>query len=238
MKKLKVLVACEESQRVCTEFRKLGHEAYSADIQEPSGGFPEWHILGDVLKVLNGGTFRTMNKWLHTVEKWDLIIAFPPCTYLTTVATKHHSLKSTPLNNINDRTLKRIDAELFFMCFANACCKHIAIENPVGVMNTVYRKPDQIISPYMFAKNEADTENYVTKATCLWLKNLPSLKTNNLSKPDNATIYGRYANGKAKCWEEMQTGNRSKVRSKTFPGVATAMAKQWSEYIIQECEQP
>lgn len=238
MKKLKVLVACEESQRVCIEFRKLGHEAYSADIQEPSGGHPEWHILGDVLKVLNGGTFTTMNKWLHTVEKWDLIIAFPPCTYLTTVATKHHSLKCTLLNNINDRTLKRIEGELFFMRFANAYCEHIAIENPVGVMNTVYRKPDQIISPYMFAKSEADTENYVTKGTCLWLKNLPTLKTNDLLKPNNAAIYGRYSNGKAKCWEEMQTGNRSKVRSKTFPGIAAAMAKQWSDYILKECEQP
>lgn len=236
MKKLKVLVACEESQRVCTEFRKLGHEAYSADIQEPSGGFPEWHILGDVLKVLNGGQFETMDGIGHNVEKWDCIIAFPPCTYLTMVATRHHSLKFTPLNKINRRTLDRIEGMGFFMRFANACCEHIAIENPVGVMNTVYRKPDQIISPYMFAKSETDTENYVTKATCLWLKNLPALKTNNLSKPDNAAIYGRYANGQAKCWEEMQTGNRSKVRSKTFPGVAAAMAKQWSDYILQEGE--
>jgi hypothetical protein len=142
MKILKVLIACEESQRVCTEFRKLGHEAYSADIQEPSGGHPEWHIKGDVLEVLNPKdhlgdfeapdqyiSFKTMDGTEHNVEKWDCIIAFPPCTYLTMVATRHHSLRFTPLNKINRRTLDRIEGMEFFMRFANADCKHIAIEN-------------------------------------------------------------------------------------------------------------
>lgn len=233
---MKVLVACEESQRVCIEFRKLGHEAYSADIQEPSGGHPEWHILGDVLKVLNGGEFQTMDGVKHSVGKWDCIIAFPPCTYLTMVATRHHSLKFTPLEKINRRTMNRIDGMKFFMKFVNADCKHIAIENPVGIMNTAYRSPDQVINPYQFAESVTDTENYVTKATCLWLKGLPALRGNNLPTPDNGALFGYHPTGKAKNWEETRTGNRSKERSKTFPGIAHAMAAQWSDYLTGNSE--
>lgn len=233
---LKILVACEESQRVCTEFRKLGHEAYSADIQEPSGGHPEWHILGDVLKVLNGGEFSTMDGVKHSVQKWDCVIAFPPCTYLTKVATRIHSLKFTPLEKINKRTLNRIEGMEFFMQFANADCKHIAIENPVGIMNTAYRAPDQVINPYQFAESENDTENYVTKATCLWLKGLPELITNRLPKPDNGKIFGYHPSGKARTWEEIITADRPKERSKTFTGIAHAMATQWSEYLTGKSE--
>lgn len=228
---LKVLVACEESQRVCIEFRKLGHEAYSADIQEPSGGFPEWHVMGNVLKILRGGHFSTMDGKTHNISKWDLIIAFPPCTYLSLVATRHHSLKSATLENINKRTMKRIDGMLFFMQFANAECKHIAIENPIGIMNTAYRNPDQVINPFQFAESVNDKENYVTKATCLWLKGLPTLTTNNLPRPNNVLMYGRNPNGKVSCWEERITGERAKLRSKTFTGVAVNMAKQWSDYL-------
>lgn len=179
---MKILVACEESQRVCISFRERGHEAYSCDIQECSGGRPEWHILGDVLKVPNPDddgnngleiAFQTMDRKWHFIERWDLIVAHPPCTYLTNVATRQHSIKCTPLEKINSRTVKRIKSMDFFMQFVNADCDRIAIENPVGVMNTCYRKPDQIISPYMFAESINDTENYVTKATCLWLKGLP-----------------------------------------------------------------
>lgn len=195
---MKVLIACEESQRVCIEFRKLGHEAYSADIQEPSGGHPEWHILGDVLIVLNGGEFATMDGAKHSVKKWDLIIAHPPCTYLSMVATRHHSLRFTPLEKINRRTMKRIEGMEFFMKFVNADCKHIAIENPVGIMNTAYRAPDQVITPYQFAESENDTENYVTKTTCLWLKGLPELITNGLLKPDNGALFGYHPTGKAR----------------------------------------
>lgn len=231
---MKVLIACEESQRVCTAFRERGFEAYSADMQEPSGGHPEWHILGDVLKVLSGGYFLTMDGLKHSVEKWDCIIAFPPCTYLTAVATRHHSLKCTPLDKIVDRTFQRIEGMQFFMNFANADCERIAIENPVGIMNTAYRSPDQVISPYMFAKSVNDTENYVTKATCLWLKGLPELKTNTLPKPDNGSIYGYHPTGKARTWEEVVcwSGGASKVRSKTFPGIAQAMAQQWGDYLL------
>lgn len=236
---LKVLVACEESQRVCMAFRVLGHEAYSCDIQEPSGGHPEWHILGDVLRVLNpaplplsdgsGICFVTMDNTFHKVDRWDLIIAHPPCTYLSNVATRHHSLKCNSLDRINERTFKRIEGMQFFLNFANADCDRIAIENPVGVMNTSYRSPDQIISPYMFAESTEDTENYVTKATCLWLKGLPPLVGTGLPKPDNEKLYGRNPSGKISNWEERQTGgkDRAKNRSKTFPGIAKAMAQQW-----------
>ena len=123
------------------------------------------------------------------------------------------------------------------MQFVNAKCDHIAIENPVGVMNTCYRKPDQIIHPYMFAESEQDTENYVTKGTCLWLKGLCTLVGNDLEKPDNEKLFGRTAGGKVLNWvEAMGGGNRSKSRSKTFHGIAEAMAKQWSEYLKSEQE--
>lgn len=236
---MNVLIACEESQRVCMEFRKLGHRAFSCDIQECSGGHPEWHIKGDVLPLLNGScTFTTSDTHTHTQEgQWDLIIAHPPCTYLSHVATRHHSLNCTPLEKINSRTVERIESMMFFMQFVNAKCDHIAIENPVGVMNTCYRKPDQIIHPYMFAESENDTENYVTKGTCLWLKGLCTLVGNDLEKPDNEKLFGRTAGGKVLNWEEaMGGGNRSKSRSKTFQGIAEAMAEQWSEYLKSEQE--
>ena len=116
MNKLKILIACEESQRVCTEFRKLGHEVYSADIQEPSGNHPEWHILGDVLRVLNGGEFLTMDGVTHTVDKWDLIIAHPPCTYLSNAGARH-LWKGHELNQ--ERYQHGLEAKEFFMKFLN-----------------------------------------------------------------------------------------------------------------------
>lgn len=230
---IRILVACEESQRVCTAFRERGFTAFSADIQEPSGGHPEWHILGDVLPILQGGTFATMNGVTHEVSKWDLIVAHPPCTYLSNVATRHHSLKFTPLDKINVRTMNRIDGMKFFMEFVNADCEHIAVENPIGVMNTCYRKPNQIIHPYMFADSVEDSENYHTKATCLWTKGLPELVGTGLPKPDNEKLYGRNPSGKVSNWEERQLGgkDRGKNRSKTFPGIAKAMASQWGAYL-------
>ena len=160
-----------------------------------------------------------------------MIIAFPPCTYLTNVATRHHSLNCTTLEKINGRTAKRIEAMAFFMAMANADCDKIAIENPIGVMNTCYRKPDQTISPYMFASGKDDKENYVTKATCLWLKNLPLLRTNNIEKPNNREMFGVFPSGKTKVWEDQlcRAGGASLARSKTFPGVAHAMATQWTK---------
>ena len=226
---MKVLIACECSQTVCKEFRALGHEAYSCDIEEQYGGHPEWHIKGDCLEILRGGQmFKTEDGSTHDIDNWDLIIAHPPCTYLSNTATSKHSLKSSTLEEINERTAKRIQAQEFFMKFANSNCEKIAIENPVGVMSTVYRKPDQIIEPYQFADSVNDTENYITKRTCLWLKGLKPLQGNSLDKPNNAELFGRHPSGKARCWNEMQwQKNRAIVRSKTFPGIARAMAEQW-----------
>lgn len=227
---MKVLVACEESQRVCMAFRERGHEAYSCDIQDCSGGHPEWHIKGDVLPLLNGYcSWVTQDGVANGIaSKWDLIIAHPPCDYLTNVATRSHSMRCTPLDKINARTLKRIAAMGFFMRFALADCDHIAIENPVGVMNTCYRKPDQIINPYQFAESGSDPD-YVTKATCLWLKGVAPLITNDLPKPNNREIFGVLPSGKTRTWEDSldRSGGASKARSKTFPGIAKAMAEQW-----------
>lgn len=194
-----------------------------------------------VYRFYRGGRFATMDGTAHEVERWDLIIAHPPCTYLSNAATRSHSLKRTPLEKINARTMQRIDAMRLFMAFVNAPCDRIAIENPVGIMNTAYRKPDQVIEPYMFADDEADAENYVTKATCLWLKGLPLLTHKAdadaakgqstlfggcIERPNNIETYGRTPSGKVKCWCDTSVRN-PKVRSKTFTGIAKAFAEQW-----------
>lgn len=223
---MNVLIACEESQRICIEFRKRGHNAFSCDIQPCSGDHPEWHIKGDVLPLINGNrTFTTCDGWCHIIQgKWDLIIAHPPCTYLSTAATRSHSLKSKTLEQIAERTWKRIDAMTFFMQFVNADCDHIAIENPQGVMSACYRQPDQYIHPWYFAEDSNDVDNYVTKKTGLWLKGLKPLEySTTLDDPmKNAPTW---SNGKKKCWTESHSG--SVERSKTFPGIAKAMAEQW-----------
>lgn len=223
---MKVLVACEESQRVCAAFRERGHEAYSCDVQECSGGHPEWHIKGDALEAIRGGTITTCDGVHHDIGKWDLLIAHPPCTYLSNVATRSFSLRVTPPEKVVARWEQRAKAAVFFMRFVAANADRIAIENPVGFMNTAYRKPDQTIHPYMFADSVDDAENYVTKATCLWLVNLPPLKGNGLPKPDNSKIFGVLPNGKARTWEDTYSRSAS-LRSKTFPGIAQAMAEQW-----------
>ena len=159
---MKILVACEESQAVCKAFRAHGHEAYSADIQEPSGGHPEWHILGDVLPLIDGDcTFRTMDGQQHCIiGEWDMIIAFPPCTDLAASGARSFARKRA------DGTQER--SKQFFLRFTTATCKRIAIENPVGIMSTCYRKPTQIVQPWYFG------EDY-QKTTCLWLIGLPKL---------------------------------------------------------------
>lgn len=225
---MRILVACEESQRVCCAFRNKGHEAYSCDLQPCSGGHPEWHILGDCLPLLNGHcTFLTEDRTLHSIDaKWDMIVAHPPCIYLSNVATRSFSLKCTPAEKVIQRWEERAKAAVFFMNFILADCEKIAVENPVGFMNTAYRKPTQIIHPYMFANSIYDKEQYVTKATCLWLKGLSPLKTNNLPKPNNAAIFGTTPSGKVRTWEDTYS-HKSGIRSKTFPGIAAAMAEQW-----------
>jgi hypothetical protein len=207
---MNVLVACEESQRVCTAFREKGHNAFSCDILPCSGGHPEWHIQGDVLKILNpyelpfGGKvieFRTMDENDYVIEKWDLIVAFPPCTHLAVSGARYFEQKRK-----DGRQQQGVD---FFMEFTKADCEKIAIENPIGIMSTHYRKPDQIIQPWMFGHGE-------TKATCLWLKNMPKLEPTNI-------VDGR----EQRIWRMPPGPERAKERSKTFPGIAKAMAEQW-----------
>lgn len=227
---MKILIACEESQAVTKEFRAKGHEAYSCDIIDCSGGHPEWHIKGDVLPLLDGDcNFKTSDGFDHSiVGNWDMIIAFPPCTYLTNAGTRHFSLKCNAPEKVQKRIKLREEAFMFFMRFANANCDKIAIENPVGYMNKNYRKPDQIIHPYYFGDN-------AKKRTCLWIKGLDKLKhTNVLPEPEPMYIcQGEKSKGKKIGWcEGMRniTGGqeeRAKARSKTFPGIAKAMAEQW-----------
>jgi hypothetical protein len=212
----KVLIACEESQAVTKEMRALGIEAYSCDIEPCSGGHPEWHIQRDVTPLLE--------------QEWDMIIAFPPCTYLSNAGIRHYSRRINSEEKVLAREKKREEAVQFFMRFVNAKCNRIAIENPVGYMNSFYRKPDQIIHPYYFGEA-------VQKRTCLWLKNLPLLKhTNMLPKPEPIYIcQGDKCKGKRINWcEALKTGvgrgtqaERAKARSKTFQGIAKAMADQW-----------
>ena len=232
---MKVLIACEESQEVCKAFRAKGHDAYSCDIQEPSGGHPEWHILGDAIKALKGGTIITMDGLTHDIGKWDMLIAHPPCTYLSNVATRQYSLKCNTAEKVVNRWEERARAAVFFMHFALADCEKICVENPVGFMNNSFRKPDQIIHPYYFADSVNDIENYHEKRTCLWLKGLSPLKSlNQLPKPEPMYICnGEKSKGKKIGWCEGMRNikggqtERAKARSKTFPGIALAMAEQW-----------
>lgn len=188
---MKALVACEESQAVTIELRKLGVEAYSCDIQECSGGHPEWHLCQDVLPLL--------------YEDWDLIIAHPPCTDLASSGARWF-----PRKRADGSQQRSAD---FFMRFTDQDCPHVAIENPIGIMSTIYRKPDQIIQPWQYGHGE-------TKATCLWLKGLPKLQPTNI-------VGGR----EQRIWKLPPGPDRAKTRSKTFPGIAHAMATQWVSYI-------
>jgi hypothetical protein len=235
---MKILVACEESQAVTIELRKLGHEAYSCDIELCSGGHPEWHIQCDVRKLLNGKcSFATCDGQMHRInQRWDMIIAHPPCTYLTTCGNRAYSRRINSPEKILKRYEERDRAVRFFVDIANADCDKIAIENPCGYMNTHYRKPDQTIHPYYFAVSDKDTDNYHQKRTCLWLKGLPLLeRTINLPVPPPKYICkGEKSKGKRIGWCEGMSGikggqkERAKARSKTFPGIARAMAEQWA----------
>lgn len=217
---MKVLVACEESQRVCIAFREKGHEAYSCDIQECSGGHPEWHILGDCIPILNGNCmFTTQDGQAHTIDsKWDLIIAHPPCTRLCNSGQRWLYWGDEEYRNRKKK--EQDEAIVFFMVFVNADCDKIAIENPSGIMSTKYRKPDQSYNPYDF---EGETE---CKKTCLWLKGLAPLQpTQNLPKEQRTQgIWKAHFDGKAYAWNNPET---AKLRSKTPMGVAKAMAEQW-----------
>lgn len=231
---MKVLVACEESQRVCTEFRKLGHEAYSCDIEPCSGGYPEWHIQDDVLPLLNGNCeFQTVNGDIHhLIGKWDMIIAFPPCTHLAVSGARHFEKKRA-----DGRQREGIE---FFCKFFDADCDLVSIENPVNIISGDYIpkwfpdltekyklpiKPTQIIQPYEFGDPHK-------KTTCLWLKGLPKLQPTNIVDPKIVSYICK--SGKKVTFSEymvrgFENGDRAKHRSKTFPGIAKAMAEQWGK---------
>ena len=194
---MKVLCACEESQAVTIKLRKRGHEAYSCDIQECSGGHPEWHIQDDVAPILS--------------QPWDMIIAFPPCTHLAVSGAAWWKQKQA-----DGRQQECID---FFHLFTNLECPRVAIENPIGIMSTIYRKPDQIIQPYWFGDE-------FQKSTCLWLKGLPKLTPTNIVGKGEMVFYGGKRGSKWN-WGLPPSKDRAKIRSKTFNGIAEAMANQW-----------
>ena len=206
---MRILLACEESQEVTKRLRAKGHEAFSCDILPCSGGKPEWHLQQDVTELLK--------------QKWDMIIAFPPCTFLTVTGNRWFNIE-----RYGDKAIKRHadrkEAIDFFMMFANADCEKIVIENPVGIMSTHYQKPNQIINPYQFG-------DAFEKRTCLWLKGLPKLEATNIVEPPKRT---EFASGKsmptwyADAWK-LPKEERAKLRSKTFPGIAEAMAEQWTQ---------
>lgn len=187
----KVLVACEESQAVTCAFRKLGHQAYSCDVVPCSGGHPEWHLQCDVTELLG--------------KHWDLILAFPPCTHLAISGARWF-----PEKRKDGRQQAAIE---FFKLFTDLPCERVAIENPVGIMSTYYRKPDQIIQPWQFGHGEK-------KATCLWLKNLPPLVPTNV-------VEGR----EARIWKMPPSPTRARERSRTYEGIAQAMAEQWGRLL-------
>ena len=219
MRDINILVACEESQRVCEAFRKLGGRAYSCDIMECSGGHPEWHIMQDAVPLLNGGcSFKTMDGIEHSIDgKWDLIIAHPPCTYLSNAGARFLYPKGV-LNE--ERLAKGMIAKDFFMHFYNADCDRIAIENPIP--SKVYGLPPytQTIQPWMFG-------HPVQKKTCLWLNGLPELQPTNVVEERQSTkIPGNWFNSGGK--------ERQKNRAKTFPGIAKAMAEQWMPLLLEE----
>ena len=235
---MNVLIACEESQEVCKAFREKRHRAFSCDILECSGGHPEWHIKQDVLKIMRGGEFRTMDGMNHYVSSWDMIIAFPPCTHLASSGARHFKNKRK-----DGRQREGIE---FFANFLKSECKKVVIENPVGIISGDYipkwypdlaeryqlpKKPTQIIQPYMFGDN-------AKKTTCLWIKGVEKLKPTNIVDPGEFYIspkgrkiskgassdMAKDDNGKILAWNDPRT---SKIRSKTFPGIAKAMAEQW-----------
>ena len=217
---MKVLVACEESQIVTKEFRALGVEAYSCDILPCSGGHPEWHIQGDAIKEAYSG-------------RYHLMVAHPPCTYLAVSGARWMYNKDGSVNQ--DRFEKQKEALFFVKQLLDAPIKHIAVENPVSVISSQIRKPDDIIQPYMFGDK-------ATKTTCLWLKNLPKLQaTNVVEKGDFFEWVDKNGKKKRQAQWDMNALSKAKspeerriLRSKTFPGIAKAMASQYTNYILNK----
>ena len=236
MRNFIVAVFCEESQTLVKALRKVGIEAYSFDLKDCSGGHPEWHIKGDCLPYINGNcTFTTMDGKTHKVGKWDMIVAHPTCTYLTNAGARHFNIERYG-DKARQRWQDRYEAAEFFMRFINADCDHICVENPVGWMNTSYRKPDQTIQPWWFG-------DMTVKRTCYWLKGLPKLERSIWEEPFDYDYYYHWVDSKgrnrrepkwyrdARCSDMVKT---SELRSKSFPMVAKAMAEQWALKLKEE----
>ncbi|HZK20694.1 MAG TPA: DNA cytosine methyltransferase [Oscillospiraceae bacterium] len=225
---MKILVACEESQAVTIELRKLGHEAFSCDVIECSGGHPEWHIQADVLPLLGGKCeFKTVDGMLHNItDRWDMIIAHPPCTYLSNAgACRLYPQKGT-LNK--ERYQKGVKAKDFFMQFYNADCERIAIENPVS--SKIFNMPlhTQEIQPYQFG-------HPYTKKTRLWLKGLPNLQPTEPITPVGPYVPAGTGRKNRSKYGSAKRGEDAKNRAKTFPGIAKAMAEQWTKEELSRC---
>jgi hypothetical protein len=235
MKKLNVLVACEESQALTNELRLLGHNAFSCDLLPCSGGHPEWHFNNDVFEIIkNQGGVLQNGETVNINADWDMMIAHPPCTYLAVSGAQwyyHPEDKDLPVESRRphpkhpDRAAEREKAIEFFIRIANAPIDKIAIEKPVGVISSAYRKPDQIVQPFMFG-DEA------RKTTCLWLKNLPKLEPTDIVS-EGERVYFKSGKSHPKWYADALSNAKSSeerrtMRSKTFIGMAKAMASQWS----------
>lgn len=222
---MKVLVACEESQVVCKAFREKGHEAYSCDIMECSGGHNEWHIMQDVVPLLNGNCeFETVDGTKHEIDdKWDLIIAHPPCTYMSKAGARWMFPKAGEIDW--ERYALAMEAKEFFMAFYNCECEKVVIENPVPLKCVELPEPTQKIQPYEF---DDKNEHPYSKATLLWIKGVPKLRP---TTPRNKPI-GTWMPSNTGGFSRGQGGGRGiahdkKAASKTFSGIARAMAEQW-----------
>lgn len=218
---MNILVGCEESQAVTIELRKLGHEAFSCDLLPCSGGHPEWHIVDDIITVINNKSFMTMDSERYFIGCWDMMIAFPPCTDLAVSGARHFERKIA-----DGSQQKSIE---FFMDLINAPIQKIAIENPIGIMSSKYRKPDQIVQPWQFGDK-------AQKSTCLWLKNLPKLEPTDIVEKGEFFEFTSKKGEKKRMpmWyyqalkDAKSAEHRRTLRSKTFSGIAKAMATQWT----------
>ena len=224
--RLKILIACEESQTICKAFRKVNLEAYSCDVQECSGGHPEWHIKQDVIPLINGNcSFITQSGEKYSIQgKWDLLIAHPPCTFMSKAGARWMYPKAGQLDL--DRYEQAMKAKEFFFLFMNADCEHIAIENPTPLKIVNLPKPSQVVQPYEYG-------DPYSKRTLLWLKDLPLLKPTNILTeyvpwmPSNTGGFARGKGGSRGVAHDAKTG------AKTFPGIANAMVGQWGPYLLK-----
>ena len=225
-KRMNILVACEESQAVTKELRRLGHNAFSCDIQECSGGHPEWHIQADVLPLLNGRcSFSTMTGAMYSIRyRWDMTIAHPPCTYMSKAGARWMFPKAGEVDQ--NRLALAMEAKRFFFQFINADCERICVENPRPLKIVGLPISTQVVQPYEYG-------HPFSKETCFWLKNLPKLVPTNIVNeytpflPSNTGSFSRGGGG------SRGVAHNAKDASKTFEGIAKAMAEQWAGEVAE-----